>query len=103
MFIVDKTPYKYLVQALTAGQEFKIDPKWVYNKVEGGATQILLVVDGDTTAQVNYRVDPVVNENASNGFPIFQYGTLELKNGQAIRDLRFYCVATATLRIILMR
>lgn len=105
MFVVDKTPYKYITKTLAADEAYSIPSisVGVGDKVNGLCTQILVAVSGDANAQVKWRSDPAIGESASDGTPLLQYGTLELKNGQAIVNLRFYCVSAATLHITLMR
>src|SRR5574343_860915 len=102
IFIVDKTPYKYITTDLTATQAYSIPVEALWENESGGATQVLIVVSGNASAQVKWRSDPVLGESALNGTPIFQYGSLELKNLDSIRNLRFYCVSAATLHITLM-
>jgi hypothetical protein len=103
MFIVDKTPYKFIRTTLAAGDTYSVPAKDLFNKHEGGCTQIQVVVGGDADANVNYRIDPDLTKNALDGIPLFQYGSIELKNFDAIRNLRLYCVVAATVYITLMR
>lgn len=103
MFIVDKTPYKYLAVSLSSAEAYAIQENLMFNKIEGWCTQLLAAVSGDANAQVKWRSDPETGSSAQDGMPLLQYGTLELKNMVAIKNLRFYCVSTATLHLILMR
>lgn len=103
MFLVDKTPYKYIKQTLSAGDTYVVPTEDLFSKEEGGCTQIQVVVSGDSSANVNYRIDPATGFNALDGVPLFQYGSIELKNYEAIRNLRLYCVSAATIHVTLMR
>src|SRR5574343_519122 len=103
MFLVDKTPYKFITTTLSAGDSYTIPAKDLFSKEEGGCTQVQVVIGGDADANVNYRIDPATQQSAVNGVPLFQYGSIELKNYDAIRNLRLYCVVAATVYITLMR
>ena len=103
MFIVDKAPYKYITVDLTTGQPYVIDSALIFDKYNGACAQLIAAVSGDASAQINYRVDPDTDQPANNGLPLMQYGSVEFKSTEAIKNLRFYCASTATLYLILMR